>query len=285
MDRVGSRETLLTGRPEISVPVVGRGRAHDSYMLGHQTVSLLSVSLPPAGFCAYFLFPRPSSLQGCHRPDHLLSASSLSPRRMLLLVVREYERKVNQFCCSLVHFLLFTFAVLCKGCAWPAYSDASDTPSRVIGRDARTRPSSFREMTIILASPPPHLSATLASFCSPPPSAAHNYVSRVLQMLLSIPISVSVQPCVMKTLRGKHHARANLWNQKFMSTRRTISVVPHSKHYFGATKPSWVSVRTSQETHYVSATRIDWLMLFGETAAVYCENHMEHIKQSSGPNG
>jgi hypothetical protein len=37
------------------------------------------------------------------------------------------------------------------------------------------------------------------------------------------------------------------------------------------------SVRTSQETHYVSATKTNRLMLFGETVAVYCENHTEHI--------
>jgi hypothetical protein len=36
------------------------------------------------------------------------------------------------------------------------------------------------------------------------------------------------------------------------------------------------SVRTSQETHYVSATKPNRLMLFRETVAVYCENHMEH---------
>jgi hypothetical protein len=35
-------------------------------------------------------------------------------------------------------------------------------------------------------------------------------------------------------------------------------------------------VRTSQETHYVSATETNRLKLFGETVAVYCENHMEH---------
>jgi hypothetical protein len=35
-------------------------------------------------------------------------------------------------------------------------------------------------------------------------------------------------------------------------------------------------VRTSQETHYVSATKPDRLLLFGETVAVYCENHTEH---------
>jgi hypothetical protein len=36
------------------------------------------------------------------------------------------------------------------------------------------------------------------------------------------------------------------------------------------------TVRTSQETHYVSATEPNRLMLFRETVAVYCENHTEH---------
>jgi translation initiation factor IF-1 len=36
------------------------------------------------------------------------------------------------------------------------------------------------------------------------------------------------------------------------------------------------TVRTSQETHYISATETNRLILFGETVAVYCENHMEH---------
>jgi hypothetical protein len=35
------------------------------------------------------------------------------------------------------------------------------------------------------------------------------------------------------------------------------------------------SVRTSQETHYVSVTKPNRLMLFRETVAVYCENHTE----------
>jgi hypothetical protein len=35
-------------------------------------------------------------------------------------------------------------------------------------------------------------------------------------------------------------------------------------------------VCTSQETHYVSATKPNRLMLFRETVAVYCENHTEH---------
>jgi hypothetical protein len=35
-------------------------------------------------------------------------------------------------------------------------------------------------------------------------------------------------------------------------------------------------VRTSQKTHCSSATEPNRLMLFEETAAVYCENHTEH---------
>jgi hypothetical protein len=34
--------------------------------------------------------------------------------------------------------------------------------------------------------------------------------------------------------------------------------------------------RTSQETHYVSVTETNRLMLYRETAAVYCENRTEH---------
>jgi translation initiation factor IF-1 len=41
-------------------------------------------------------------------------------------------------------------------------------------------------------------------------------------------------------------------------------------------------VRTSQETHYVSDTEPNQLILFGETVAVYCENHMEHINTLCG---
>jgi hypothetical protein len=35
-------------------------------------------------------------------------------------------------------------------------------------------------------------------------------------------------------------------------------------------------VPTSEETHYVSATQTNRLMLFGETVAVYCESRMKH---------
>jgi hypothetical protein len=36
------------------------------------------------------------------------------------------------------------------------------------------------------------------------------------------------------------------------------------------------SARISQETHDISASKPNWLMLFRETVAVYCENHTEH---------
>jgi hypothetical protein len=40
---------------------------------------------------------------------------------------------------------------------------------------------------------------------------------------------------------------------------------------------SWLlTAGTSQETHYVSAIEPNRLMLFGETVAVYCENHTEY---------
>jgi hypothetical protein len=42
------------------------------------------------------------------------------------------------------------------------------------------------------------------------------------------------------------------------------------------------SVRTSQETCYVSATKPNRLMLFGETVAVYCENYTEHADTLCG---
>jgi hypothetical protein len=44
------------------------------------------------------------------------------------------------------------------------------------------------------------------------------------------------------------------------------------------------SVRISRETHYVTATKPNRLMLFWETVAVYCENHMEHNNTLCGQN-
>jgi hypothetical protein len=44
------------------------------------------------------------------------------------------------------------------------------------------------------------------------------------------------------------------------------------------------SVRTSQETHHVSATKTNRLLLFREIIVVYRENHMEHINTLCGLN-
>jgi hypothetical protein len=42
------------------------------------------------------------------------------------------------------------------------------------------------------------------------------------------------------------------------------------------------TVRTSQETHYVSTTKPNRLMLFEETVAVYCEKPTDHINALCG---
>jgi hypothetical protein len=44
------------------------------------------------------------------------------------------------------------------------------------------------------------------------------------------------------------------------------------------------SVRTSQETHYVHATKPNILMLLGETVSVYCENQSDHTDTFCGQN-
>jgi hypothetical protein len=74
---------------------------------------------------------------------------------------------------------------------------------------------------------------------------------------------------------------------KTFSNRRTV--------YLGDVPPRNVNlnalftlhtnlVRTSQETHYISATATIRLMLFRETVAVYFENHTEHINTLCGGN-
>jgi hypothetical protein len=44
------------------------------------------------------------------------------------------------------------------------------------------------------------------------------------------------------------------------------------------------SVRTSRETHYVSATEPNRSVMFRETVAVYCENRTEHTDTLRGQN-
>jgi hypothetical protein len=45
-----------------------------------------------------------------------------------------------------------------------------------------------------------------------------------------------------------------------------------------------MSVRTSQETRYVSTAKFNRLMLSGETVAFYCENHTDNINTLCGQN-
>jgi hypothetical protein len=44
------------------------------------------------------------------------------------------------------------------------------------------------------------------------------------------------------------------------------------------------SVRTSQETHYITTTKHNRLMLFRETVAVYCEDYTELTDTLYGQN-
>jgi thioredoxin-related protein len=93
-----------------------------------------------------------------------------------------------------------------------------------------------------------------------------------------------------------HNLLLALSNWKFICVILKDSVrTSQETHYFSATKRNWLMlfmetvanccenhtehtdpVHTSQETHYVSAAKPNWLMLFRETVAVYCENHTEH---------
>jgi hypothetical protein len=56
---------------------------------------------------------------------------------------------------------------------------------------------------------------------------------------------------------------------------------PHTPKFLVTYKNA---VRTSQETHYVSAVKTNRLMLFREEIAVYCENHMKHTNTLRGQN-
>jgi hypothetical protein len=66
-----------------------------------------------------------------------------------------------------------------------------------------------------------------------------------------------------------------------------VCCLSNNKDYYGTQKYiRWAenSVRTSQETHYVSATKPNVLILFRETVTVYCENHTEHTNTLCGQN-
>jgi hypothetical protein len=72
-----------------------------------------------------------------------------------------------------------------------------------------------------------------------------------------------------------------------MLFRETVAVyyenhMEHTDTHCGQNAVYINSVRTSQETHYVSATEPSRLMLFRDTVAVYCENHTEHTDTLCG---
>jgi hypothetical protein len=56
----------------------------------------------------------------------------------------------------------------------------------------------------------------------------------------------------------------------------------HINTLYGQTAVNINPVHTSQETHYVSATKSNRLMLFREIIAVSCENDTEHINTPYG---
>jgi hypothetical protein len=76
----------------------------------------------------------------------------------------------------------------------------------------------------------------------------------------------------------------NIYNSSsyLTGTHYVSTTKPNRLMLFGETVPVYcenhtehISVRTSQET-YLSATKTKRLMLFGETVPVYCENHTKH---------
>jgi hypothetical protein len=67
-----------------------------------------------------------------------------------------------------------------------------------------------------------------------------------------------------------------------MLFRETVAVYCENRTEHTNTLWAENSVRTSQETHYVSATKPNQLMLLRETVAVYCENHTEHTNTLCG---
>jgi hypothetical protein len=64
--------------------------------------------------------------------------------------------------------------------------------------------------------------------------------------------------------------------QLYPRTLGSLFVASYDSQGSGGGMENTDKVRTSQETHYVSATEPNRLMLLGETVAVCCENHTEH---------
>jgi hypothetical protein len=61
-------------------------------------------------------------------------------------------------------------------------------------------------------------------------------------------------------------------------------LLSHRKHFASLKQQLVNSFRTSQETHYISATKLDRLMLFRKTNAVYCERIIRNTNTVSVQN-
>jgi hypothetical protein len=64
--------------------------------------------------------------------------------------------------------------------------------------------------------------------------------------------------------------------------RWAIPPFPHTYSWRGAKLIKRMENFKAKETHYVSTTKPNRLMLFREMIAVYCENHTEHINTLCG---
>jgi hypothetical protein len=82
------------------------------------------------------------------------------------------------------------------------------------------------------------------------------------------------------------HSRVRDWRLPFSSPPTTCRATTWdvSLKSWNSSKIYKDSVRTSQETHYVTATKSNRLILFRETVAVYCENRTEHTNTLCGQN-
>jgi hypothetical protein len=78
---------------------------------------------------------------------------------------------------------------------------------------------------------------------------------------------------IMSPLRAQHFNAIGLWRWYINITVTVLDII-HRRLLLKT--QLYKVVRTLQETHDVSATKPNRLMLFRETATVCCENHTEH---------
>jgi hypothetical protein len=104
---------------------------------------------------------------------------------------------------------------------------------------------------------------------------ARSLVTILAQLLIS-------QWCKLRTRQPENRGSILRTCKKLFSS----SQAQWLRRPLSAGKPAVLidSVRTSQETHYVSATKPSRLMLFRETVAVCYENHTEHTGTLRGQN-